>query len=255
MLKIDKNELRKLLLEDRKKYIESPRLYGISEIISGISLGITIFLGDYSKLTFVNQYIFQFVVWIICIVLLLCGIYLLVHSLRNRYTAENLFSEICEIDHSVEHAFNLVLINEETAKKDGKYLLYKNYRWKCFHFLSYKVKRTPYDTDYEKREIVNSIQNDVGIIESEILEIQFIGDLIDKKFSEGDKIYKKFHFYLYGVITNHKFKKTIFKKTSSFRYNGKKYKWYSIDQMYKNNRMKKTNKKVLDYVRNQRTLS
>lgn len=254
MLKIDKNELRKLIMEDRKKDIESPKYEGIGEIISAVSIGVSLVLGDFSKVKFTNPVILQLILWAICIVICSYGVRLFIKSVLNSFSAEKLFDEICDIDSDVEHPFNLVLIKSD--QKDGKYLLFKNQRWKCFHFPSYKVQSIPYNKDIEQSNITNMIVNDIGITISEILKIQYIGDIIDKKFSQGDKMFKRFHFYFYEVTTSHNFHKIHpFNTPSSFWFNGKKYKWYTLDQMYNDKNIIKTNKNVLDFVRNQCTIS
>ena len=242
MLNIDEKELRQLLVEDRKSYIETSQSDGIGEAISGFSLIISYWLGDFSKIS----PILGASAWIFAIAILLYGIYKFYKVKRRFYSAKNLYEEICELDDSYEHPFNILLL--KSNKKDGRYLLYHNKRWRTYHFPNYKASTTPYDEKTEKGNALKSFMDSFDISDKEQITISKIGDIYDRKYSVGDKTYKKFHFYFYQVETNHQFPNHWW--ISSFSYNGKKYVWYTLDKMYKKRSIKRTNERVLDFVRN-----
>ena len=252
MLNIDENDLCILIKEERKKYIERPKLYGLGEVLSGISLLITILLGDYSQIPF-SEY-FKFFFLILSLVVLGYGILITVKNLKDKFNTDDLYNEILELDSHKEHAFNIVLV--KSNKNDGKYLLYLNRRWKCYHFISYKVQNAkPYDCVSEQKRIQESLKTDIGLADKE-MKIIYINDFISRKYSVGDHFIKKFHFYFYEVTTSHQFPQSrFFNKQSSFYNNGKKYRWYTIDQMNKIPSIKKTNLDVLDHVRNNCSIS
>ena len=62
MLNIDENKLR-LLLEQKRKMLEQKKYDGIGEIISSISLMITLVLSDFSQLTIIEPLYFKIIAW------------------------------------------------------------------------------------------------------------------------------------------------------------------------------------------------
>ena len=68
MLNIDENKL-KLLLEQRRKKIEQKKFDGIGEIISSISLMITLVLSDFSQLRVIKPLYFRIIVLGISIII------------------------------------------------------------------------------------------------------------------------------------------------------------------------------------------
>lgn len=253
MLQVDINELRKLIMEERKKYIETPKLDGTGEMISGLSLIITLLLADFSHLQSQFATVFQIIAWVVTLTIFIRGMFLFIKGKRFFYSAKNLFDEICELDNSFEHPFNIMVL--KSSNGEGKYLLFQNKRWKSLHFPNYKVKSLPRSEEEEQEYIQKSFADDIGADCTDIT-VEYIGDIYDRKFSVGDRVYKKFHFYFYQVTTAYNFPQYKFKnQLRSFRYNGKKYKWYTLDQMYNTRSIVKTNIKVLDFVRNHFTIS
>lgn len=88
MLHIDEKQLR-LLLEERKKFFERPRYEGLGEIISGISMMITLILSDFSDLTLFNPFYLEIVVWGVSIAVLVYGIYIFIKSIIAPYSINN----------------------------------------------------------------------------------------------------------------------------------------------------------------------
>ena len=81
MLNIDENQL-KLLLEQKRKTLERKKYDGIGEIISSISLMITLMISDLSQLTIIQPLYFKFITWGISIVILAYGSYTFIKSIK-----------------------------------------------------------------------------------------------------------------------------------------------------------------------------
>lgn len=240
MLNIDNDKL-KLLLKDRRKKLEKPKYSGIGEFISGISLAITLLLSDMSQIDYINPLYFQIVVWAITLGITMYGIYSLWDSIKNFYSVENLYSEIADLDPNIEHPFNIVLL--KNSNEDGKYLLFKSRRWSCWLFPNYRCLEGEFNPLKEKEYIKECLKRDLDI--NGDMGLRYIGNKISPKFSFSDKIEKKYNFHYFQVekIT------MMNNKKHSFQYNGKRYSWKSLHQMYGSKNIVKKNQDVLDYVR------
>lgn len=241
MINIDEDKL-KLLLEYRKKKLEKPKYSGTGEIISGVSLAITLLLSDFKEINSINPWYFQIVAWIFTVGVTLYGLYSVWDSIRNSYTVEHLYSEISDLDSKIEHPFNIVLI--KNSNESGKYLLFKSRRWTCWLFPNYRCLDGRFNHKNEIENIKRHLNIDLNV--SGNIEIKYIGNTISHKFSFSDKIEKKYNFHFY-VVTN---MVLLNSKKSAFSFNGKKYCWKSLHQMYGSKNMIRKNKDVLDYVRN-----
>lgn len=240
MLNIDEKQL-KLLLERKKKRLERPKYSGIGEIISSVSLMITLALSDFSHLTIVKPLYFKITAWSIAIAILIYGVFIFVRSIAETYSVDQLYSEIADIDPEIEHPFNIVVIRN--SYQSGKYLVFKSKRWNCWLFPNYHCSTGVFSKTKELKCVKESIKRDLNI--SGEFNFTYIGDEISEKYSVGDKLMKKFHFYYFQAPDI-----TIgFNNKRSFRCNGKKYCWKTLDQMYSSKNIVKKNKDVLDYVR------
>lgn len=241
MLNTEKDKL-KLLLEYRKKKLERPKYTGIGEIISGVSLAITLLLSDMSQITCINPLYFQIIVWAFTLGITIYGIYSLWDSIKNFYSVENLYSEIADLDPKIEHPFNIILI--QNSNESGKYLLFKSRRWSCWLFPNYRCLKGTFIQSEEINHIKECLKRDLNTRGD--IEIKYIGNEISHKFSFSDKIEKKYNFHYFQIT-----KITLMNnKKRPFIYNGKRYSWKSLDQMYGSKNIVKKNKDVLDYVRN-----
>lgn len=240
MLHIDKKQL-KLLLMQKRKQIELPKYYGIGEIISGISIIITLCLSDFSKITVINPHYFQIIAWIFAFLVLSMGIFSFARNLIKSYSVDNLFAEILELDPTYEHPFDIVLIKTEARR--GYYLVFKSKRWKCWLFPNYHCQDGPFDINNEMLYIRKALKRDLDI--DMPIEISYIGNNISCKPSIPDKINKKYNFHYFQIMSA----SIDINSKKTFRFNGKKYSWKTLDAMYSNKNIVKKNKDVLDYVR------
>ena len=188
MLNIDENKLR-LLLEQKRKMLEQKKYDGIGEIISSISLMITLVLSDFSQLTIIKPLYFKIIAWGISIAILTYGIYTFVRSIKI-YSVDQLYSEIADIDPKIEHPFNIVVIRDSCD--NGRYLVFKSKRWKCWLFPNYHCLNEIFSKAKELKYIQECIKRDLKIPEE--IEFKYIGNKISEKYSVGDKVRKNIIF-------------------------------------------------------------
>ena len=147
-----------------------------------------------------------------------------------------------------KHVFNIVLIKNSDSK--GEYLLFKNKRWRCKLFPNYHALDKNYDKVKETENLYMLLPRDIGV-KKENLSISYHGFKPSAKYSYGDKINKNyiFHFYVVDIAGNEKI------KHKPFRFNGKRYCWMTLENMYLDKNISKKNSDVLDYVRNNMSIS
>lgn len=236
MIHIEENQL-KLLLEKKRKNLEKPRFDGIGEIISGISLMTTLVLSDFKNFTIMNPLYYKIIMWGISIIILLYGVYTFIKSF-NFYSVEQLYSEIADLDPKMEHSFNIIVI-----KDNGRYLVIKNKRWKCWLFPNYHCLNANFSKTKELQYVKECMKRDFNLKGD--TEIVYLGNKISDKYSVGDKVRKKYNFHYFEIKNIGLF----LDDKKSFKYNGKKYCWMTLDKMYSNKNIVKKNNDVLDYVR------
>lgn len=248
MLNIEESNL-KSLLESKRKMIERTKYDGAGEIVSGISITITLCLADFNTVKIMRPVYFQIIAWLVAISIIIIGVIRGIKSLLKFYPIESLYNAIRELDPNVEHAFNIILIKNSSS--NGKYLLFKSKRWKCELFPNYHAVSKPYNRETEEERIKKSITEDIGFELAENIKIEYLGNRISIKYSVGDKIEKKYNFHFYRI--NHMEK--LFNKCKRFSHNGKKYVWKTLDQMYSDKNIVKKNEDVLDYIREKCSIS
>lgn len=239
MLNIDENQL-KLLLEQKRKVLERKKYDGTGEIISGISLIITLTLSDFNQLKIINPLYLKIIVGGISIAVLLYGIYTFIRSIKI-YSLDQLYSEIKDIDPKMEHSFDIIVIRD--IHKNGRYLVFKSKRWNCWLFPNYHCLNENFSKEKELKYVKECIRRDLKI--SKEIEIKYIGNKISEKYSVGDKVRKKYNFHYFQIVDI----SFDFSNKRTFWCNGKKYCWKTLDQMYSDKNIIKKNEDVLDYVR------
>ena len=168
MLEIDETEL-KLLLEKRKKFINGSNFAEFGEIISGISLAITLLVTDCSKITFMPSLYFELIVWAITASILGHGIYRLIVSKKHSYSIKNLYDEVVDLDPKTEHSFNIVVFRNIHEK--GKYLLFYSKRWQCWLFPNYRCQDGKFDENAETKQIKANIKRDLKITDRIVIYV------------------------------------------------------------------------------------
>ena len=244
MISIEEKSL-KLYLEKNKSIFQTKNVLGIGEIISGISLIITLVCSEIKQgIRFLSPHVVEVVLWIITILILLWGIFQLVLSIKSHNTVESVYNDIVELSKcdGKSHIFNMALLKNDSL--NGKFLLYKDVRWRCELFPNYKVLGDRYDIDREKSNVLSNFSSDTGISKTK-LKIQYKGEITSTKYSVGDKVNKTYIFHFYTLEA----KSLNEQYTHTFSYSGKKYKWKTLDEMYKSKNIKEKNSDVLDYIR------
>ena len=244
MLHIDEKDL-ELYLEKNKKVIESGKIIGIVDAFSGFSLMVTLLSGDFSGITIFPHIYFEIFAWAFAIVFIVYGIAKFILSQKNGITIEQIFESIVELDVKKHHEFVIILIKNSSAR--GEYLLSFSPRWKCKLFPDYKINGVFDSDDTEK---VSSFIKEFVNLDLNPNLIKYLGYLDSVKYSVGDKKMKNygFHFFMATLVTS----KTKFK---SFKYNGKKFYWLTLDKMYRNKNIVKKNVDVLDFIRTHKNIS
>lgn len=224
-----------------KKLLNRPKFDGIGEIISSLSLIITLLLSNFDNVTIIKPLYFKFIAWVISFIFLFYGLYTFAKSVINTYSLDQLLNEIVNLDSKMEHAFNIIVIRNKD--RDGRYLVFKNNRWKCWLFPNCKCLNKNFDQADELANIVEKMKWNLNI-EDEITG-EYLGNIPSSKYSYNDKTIKRYRFYFFRVQGA----KVKDDDKLSFRCNGRKYRWMTMDQMYSCRKIKKKNQDVLDYIR------
>ena len=117
-----------------------------------------------------------------------------------------------------------------TKNEKNKYLQYYDNRWESYLFPNCKIEDKT-NCDKIKEEIFEKY----GI---KIKNINYKMEKIHSKFSESDKIQKTYHHYFYECETEKEFKN-----------NDIQFKWYSMEELLKDERIQKVNSDIVGYVK------
>ena len=120
----------------------------------------------------------------------------------------------------------------------NEYLQYFDQNWNSYLFLNCKI-----ESELDIKKIENVIKKKLNINNVEII---YKFDKIHTKFSESDKISKKYHHYFYEVICK-ELDDIIFNKR--FEIDDIKYKWYSYNELLKDERIQEVNSDIVEYIK------
>lgn len=133
-----------------------------------------------------------------------------------------------------KHAI-MVIKNER-----NEYLQYFDEKWNSYLFMNCKMKHKE-DVD----AIVNALKQSLGI-EKEEMRFSFVGERKHRKFSESAKIEKEYEHYFYKIeLLN--FRDTW--NTKEFLHLDKKYKWFSFEDLLKDERIQKVNSDIVGHIK------
>lgn len=119
----------------------------------------------------------------------------------------------------------------------GEYLQYFDEKWNCYLFLNCKFTEEE-DSNIVKEKIANSLEIDANKI-----QVSFVGKKQHRKFSESAKIEKEYTHYFYNVKIDTKL------NDKEFELKGLKYKWFSYSNLMKDERIKKVNSDIIQFVK------
>lgn len=121
-----------------------------------------------------------------------------------------------------------------------EYLQYFDEKWNSYLFMNCKMQNKD-----DKDEIIRKI-NESLLINSKCIKCEFIGEKTHKKFSKSAKIEKEYVHYFYSIDLSNEIEKFNEKE---FEILNRKYKWFSFDELHKDERIKKVNSDILSYVK------
>ncbi len=119
----------------------------------------------------------------------------------------------------------------------GEYLQYFDEKWNSYLFLNCKLP------DGDNSDIIkNKVANEFDI-KQDIINVTLTGKKQHKKFSESAKVEKEYIHYFYDVTVDTKFGE------KEFILNGIKYKWFSYEDLINDERIKKVNSDIVQFVK------
>lgn len=138
---------------------------------------------------------------------------------------------------NTEHKHAIIVIKNE----QGEYLQYYDNRWNSYLFLNLKINNN-FDPNTIKEEISHKLNLKVNDI-----NVKYLMDKKHKKFSESAKIEKEYHHYFYLVSSNEIVNKL---KQKKFIINDIQYKWFRMEELESDERIKEVNSDIVGYVKN-----
>ena len=133
-----------------------------------------------------------------------------------------------------KHAI-IVIKNEK-----NEYLQYFDEKWNSYLFINCKM---------ENRDDVSSIDRELKQslgISKEDINLFFTGERIHRKFSQSAKIEKEYQHYFYKIELLKPIKQF---EQKEFEYLDKKYKWFSFNELTKDERIQEVNSDIVGYIR------
>jgi len=121
---------------------------------------------------------------------------------------------------------------------NNEYLQYYDERWNSYLFLNCKI-----ENQFDIEKIENEVKRKLDVSE---IKVSYIMDKIHTKFSESDKIDKEYHHYFFTVIIENKNEQMLRKE---FIINNIKFKWYSYEQLLRDERIQKVNSDIVNFVK------
>lgn len=201
---------------------------------------ITLLCSDFKDLIIHAQAI-KIIFFIISFIILGYGIFMLINSFINYFTIEICYRDICELEPKNKHKQNIIVMTDNSEK--GRYLLVYNLTWKCFLFPSYIGKMS----NSKEQEISNFnslFLKSIGA-KSNKIELEHLGILNSRKINFAQRSYMNYEFHFFKAEVKNLDK--IFNK-KRFKYNGQRYIWMILDEMYKNRNIMKKNKDVVENI-------
>lgn len=240
MIKIDETKLKEYL-EKNKSKIGFQKINLLPVIISFLSTLVTFLCKD--------NYPFEFVKIIMIIVVVSSFIYtvwMVITNILSKYNYNFLYYDIETLDDEKAHFFNIVI--QKYNDKTGKILTFYSDSWKCRLVPNYKSLHRYKDSEQPKPDEIENIcklfKKDTGISVSS-KNIQYMGLIHDTKYSQNDKVNKQYIFRFF--LINKDVPDTY--DENKFEYGGKRYYWMTIPEMYKDKKIIKNDKNVVEKIK------
>lgn len=224
MINIEEKDLQKIISDKSTKFHNTK--FPLDTI-----LALLVFIFTALTVNITNQNFFVKVIFIIILTLYsIYTIFSLIKFFKNKYTNQNFYQDIVKISQSDKvHNFSLIVIKN---KKDYKYLLRYDSRWKCFLF---NYKRTQ---ENDEDSIKNYLTEIFNITDFSTMTIK-TDDI--EKYSYSSNEIKKYHHTFYFIEGD-------FSHIKNKKINGEKFKWFSINEMKENKNIMLKNKETVKFV-------
>lgn len=228
----------KLLLEEKRDSIRHST-EGIDIIISAILYIVSLLCSDFRSIGNVNALVIETLAWVIAVLLLLYGLYKIIYSHKHKYDHHMLYTDIENLNEII-HPFSIVAIKDTFNTYANRYLLYYDKAWDCWFFFSFHTAQ-----QQNEESITRRLSNKLKIDPTDI-NIQYITDRLQPKFSEKDQINKVYQHSLYqGIIAQY----PDFMTQDEFDIDGTLYRWHTIEQMEDDTNIMSKNKDVVSFVK------
>lgn len=120
--------------------------------------------------------------------------------------------------------------------ENKEYLQYFDEKWNSYLFMNCKLPNGD-----DSIIVKNAISNNLDIPIDKI-KISLAGMKVHKKFSESAQKEKEYTHFFYNVNISEKL------ENSSFEKNGKKYKWFSYQDLLNDERIQKVNSDIVKFI-------
>jgi hypothetical protein len=236
MILLDETKLN-LLLETKKRFIGKTVMW--DSVLSAVSFLVSVFLASYRDILGIHGIYFKCVFVMIGIFFTGKSIHDVYNSLKNTYTAEDLFNDINKLN-QITHNHSIIVIKDSFSKYPNRFLLYFDPRWSCDLFLNFK------ENINNENFIISSISNRLKIDVADI-SISYIAQNIHEKYSVSHDENRVYCHRLY-LVSIKNFPSNM--KKGTFKVDGISYKWMSLSEMEENPRIMEVNSDIVQFVKN-----
>lgn len=232
---LDSVKLENLLLR-KKSYIGIDSNQALANVISGIGLG----FGTYGGVMGLNADLLTAVVRCMGLTLVGYGGWKMVQAKRAAYSSELLLRDIEDLN-EITHPFSIINIQDTFMTYPHRYLLRYDVDWACYLFPSFPTKLTEADNqEYLKKVLANALEVPINHLTLSLKE-----EIIQRKFSEKDKVQKRYDHKFYQCQIQDMPKRL---QADTFIIGGVNYKWMTIEAMQQDTNIMNKNRDVVDVV-------
>ena len=246
-IQIDTERLNSFL-QSKKNLIKKTR-FPIDAIVASATFIFSLLTIEKYRISFISKSDLDKIFVALLIAYILYNGIIYYKSLKNKYTINNLYNDIIRLSKDTSE-FSLLIIKDSSQEHINKILLAYDKRWHYYQL--------PYiKSDFNDTDNINNCKNKASSylrIPTNIIEISYLGDNYVEKYSVSNKRSKNYHHKFYKIDIILKNDKTIKKSTKklkrkAFKVDGKKYKWFTLDEMLNNQKMMEYNRDVIDKIK------
>ena len=236
-LLIDEKELA-LLLEKKRDLIGNK--VTIDTIIAGISFLLSVFTASYDDLLGIRGagIALKTIFCMIGIVYCLKIVKDVSEIVKHKYDHEVLLQDIEHLN-MIQHNHSLIAIKNQVGE-EKRYLVYYDERWDCKLFLNYKTQN-----GNNEAALKEQVSVDLNLNSGDIT-CNYVTSRVQEKYSVSHQETRVYNHRLYEMYFNNipdEFRK------DNFEISGRHYYWMTIDEMEKDDNIKKKNLDVVDFVK------